>query len=226
MLTNREYSRFFDKAFCINLDSRPDRWEECKLEFEKIGLEHYVERVPAFQMSPGIAGCSKSHHECVRLAKLRNYKRVLILEDDVTFIGPQLYDLLCKAHDQLEHAGLSYHMLYFSANLRGDQNHLIDSNLAKIVSAKAAHAYILDNSTYDFILDAYSDINWSLDWNWTHTNPNRMNMDVWYKNIQAYGHTYGVYPSLAEQRHSYSDLINEECYYNLSAVYNKILENA
>ena len=74
------------------------------------------------------------------------------------------------------------------------------------------------------ILDAYKDINWNDSNNWNHSNPNRMNMDTWYKNIQKLGNTYGEYPSLAEQRPSHSDLLNGFADYNLSKVYNEILE--
>ena len=38
-------NEFFDKIFCINLDSRPDRWEECEKMFSHYNLE--VERVSA-----------------------------------------------------------------------------------------------------------------------------------------------------------------------------------
>ena len=34
---------YFDKIYCINLDSRPERWDECLVEFNKLELE--VERV-------------------------------------------------------------------------------------------------------------------------------------------------------------------------------------
>ena len=29
---------FFDKTFCINLERRSDRWDECMTEFNKFGL--------------------------------------------------------------------------------------------------------------------------------------------------------------------------------------------
>ena len=27
---------YFDKIFCINLDSRPDRWKQVQTEFDKV----------------------------------------------------------------------------------------------------------------------------------------------------------------------------------------------
>jgi hypothetical protein len=39
-------TNFFDKTFCINLDRRRDRWEECLTEFNKYNLED-IERFTA-----------------------------------------------------------------------------------------------------------------------------------------------------------------------------------
>lgn len=35
---------YFDKIYCINLDSRTDRWERTQTEFEKVGIENRVTR--------------------------------------------------------------------------------------------------------------------------------------------------------------------------------------
>ena len=134
--------KHFDKIYCINLDSRPERWQESLIEFERLGLD--VERMPGFQLTPGIAGCSKSHLECIKLAKANGHKNVLILEDDITFHVDIFEQTLTKAIEQLEENGLEYDMLYFSANLYGPGNGLIHDNLAKISSAKAGHAYVVN----------------------------------------------------------------------------------
>lgn len=39
---------YFDKIFCINLDSRPDRWELVQGEFRKVGIFDRVKRVSAY----------------------------------------------------------------------------------------------------------------------------------------------------------------------------------
>ena len=45
MKTKEEAFDYFDKIFCINLDSRPDRWELAQSEFDKVGILDRVERV-------------------------------------------------------------------------------------------------------------------------------------------------------------------------------------
>jgi hypothetical protein len=77
--------RFFDSIYCINLDTRPDRWAEACREFQALGIAHRVERVPAIAHPDGREGCRLSHLECVRRASLAGAETVLIFEDDVTF---------------------------------------------------------------------------------------------------------------------------------------------
>jgi len=217
--------RNVDKIFCINLDSRTDRWYESIEEFKKLGIENEVERISAANIQPGIIGCTKSHYECIKLAKEREYKNILILEDDVSFI-PETLNVLNEMFNQIERNGIHFEMLYLGANLCGEDNRLIDSNLALIAAAKTTHAYIINSSVYDIMLNTYANCQWTGGIQWHHSNPDRLNIDIFYiRMIQSRGNTYGVYPSVAEQRSSYSDLIHSDCYYNLTDVYNKILES-
>ena len=38
-------TNFFDKTFCVNLDRRMDRWEECLFEFNKYNLTNIAYRI-------------------------------------------------------------------------------------------------------------------------------------------------------------------------------------
>ena len=40
---------FFEKIYCINLDHRHDRWEECCKIFNEYGMSDKVERFSAIQ---------------------------------------------------------------------------------------------------------------------------------------------------------------------------------
>jgi glycosyl transferase family 25 len=217
--------RNIDKIFCINLDSRTDRWQESIEEFKKLEIEDEVERISAANIQPGIIGCTKSHYECIKLAKERDYKNILVLEDDISFTSEAL-NVLNNAFDQLDKHALQFEMLYLGANLRGEDNRLIDSNLALISAAKTTHAYIINSSVYDIVLDTYANCQWNDGIDWHYSNPDRLNIDIFYmRMIQSRGNTYGVYPSVAEQRSSYSDLMYSNYYYNLIDTYNKILNN-
>jgi len=220
--------KYFDKIYCINLDSRIDRWAYCSEEFKKLGIENEVERFPGIALSPGIAGCTRSHYEVIRLAKQNKFNNVLILEDDFTVTCDNFSQVLDKAVEQLKVHDVEYDILYLGGNLSTDtsKNYLVDSNLAKLTYCKTTHSYIINSSAYDIFLDIFNHVDWDNPNNWTHTNNNRLNIDVSIiKHVQSRGKTFGVYPCLTEQRAGYSNLTYSINYFNLSKSYNEILGN-
>ena len=176
-------SKYFDKIYCINLDSRLDRWEECLVEFKKIGIQTQVERFSAIPLQPGIAGCTKSHYEVVKLAKKNNYKNILIFEDDVSLINSDFFSILEKTHIQLKKHNLTYDLLYLGGNLNPDNkiNYLIDDNLAKLTYCKTTHSYALNSTVYDKFLNFFKNVNWSDMNNWSSSNSNRLNILFYWK---------------------------------------------
>lgn len=90
------------KAFCINLDRRPDRMDHMAAQFERQGMA--VERIPAVDaqdpavaaaaaqckvgftgrvMGPGAYGCFQSHREFWRRLVASGEAHGMILEDDL-----------------------------------------------------------------------------------------------------------------------------------------------
>ena len=76
--------------FYINLEHRKDRKEHIETQLKSVGLTHF-ERFNAIKLPNGMLGCSMSHLHCLKLAKKRNYDHVLICEDDMTFLNPDLF---------------------------------------------------------------------------------------------------------------------------------------
>lgn len=91
---------YFDKIYCINLDSREDRWESVQKEFDKVGILSKVKRISAvtkqevpYDPRPakgksdllGAFACSLSHEKCLKDAMGNKYKNYLVFEDDVCF---------------------------------------------------------------------------------------------------------------------------------------------
>ena len=83
---------YFDRIFCINLDSRPDRWESAQEEFHKIEID--VERIPGIngskmnldfppEIKEGAVGCALSKLFTLKLAKHYELDNFLLLEDDI-----------------------------------------------------------------------------------------------------------------------------------------------
>ena len=76
---------FIDKIVYINLDRRPDRRREIEQELDNQNLQY--ERYSAIDYPDfGIYGCGMSHLNVLKMAKERQYKNILILEDDFQFV--------------------------------------------------------------------------------------------------------------------------------------------
>ena len=69
--------------FVVNLERRQDRLDSIKKEMEYIGWDY--EYFSAVDTNSHV-GCTRSHLEIIKLAKERNYEKVLIVEDDCTFM--------------------------------------------------------------------------------------------------------------------------------------------
>lgn len=93
----------FDRIVCINLDERPDRWQQMQAtvgpHLGRIELERFS------AMKPGLArqavhnaraGCLLSHRRVIQAAYRDGLESVLVLEDDVCF-DPRFADLAARS---------------------------------------------------------------------------------------------------------------------------------
>ena len=76
-------------TFYINLQHRTDRNEHVKTELNKIGIN--ATSFNAIKMDDGAIGCSMSHLKILQDAHKNNLDHVLIIEDDITFLQPDLF---------------------------------------------------------------------------------------------------------------------------------------
>ena len=58
--------KYFDKVYCINMDKRPDRWEQAQIEFKKLGIENDVIRWSGVENEDGNLGCTLSHLSIIK----------------------------------------------------------------------------------------------------------------------------------------------------------------
>ena len=80
---------FFDKIYCISLDTRPDRRKQAEKQFADVGLLERVEFIivekhPVNQEK----GIFQSHMFCLSKGLKANARNILIFEDDVFFKKP------------------------------------------------------------------------------------------------------------------------------------------
>lgn len=106
--------------FVVNLERRKDRLESIKQEMEYIGWDY--EYFPAVDTNDHV-GCTKSHLEIIKIAKERNYEKVLVVEDDCT-IMPYAKSLIEQVESESD--GFSFGVLNLSPTLNRPVN--ISSN--------------------------------------------------------------------------------------------------
>ncbi len=104
-----DLNKHFNKIYCINLDSRPDRWLKCQARFVSLDID--VSRFSAYNQDSELVnekfnalqaikkrafiknvinskkemGCLISHYKIIEDAIKNNYNRILVFEDDVIF---------------------------------------------------------------------------------------------------------------------------------------------
>ena len=147
----------FPYKVCINLDRRPERWQDMQRKFDHHGIRS-VQRFsaldgdkmklpPNWVHTPGALGCLLSHLEIVREARRLGVPNMLIFEDDVVF-DEQLENKFSVYIDQLP---ADWDMLFFGA-LHKDEPVEVTENIARITQAYSTYAYVLRDTTFaDFI---------------------------------------------------------------------------
>jgi len=205
MTTINEY---FEKIYCVNLERRPERWDLSKEQFTIHGIN--AERYEAVdgtkhdrvgKMSHGEVGCLLSHLNILKECKENNISNVLIMEDDVEF-HKDLGELFSQYVNELP----EWDILYFGATHALCYPYMdrppikVTDHVYKVYNAHATHAYAVNSSCYDLLIDFVSKMEAPL--------------DVIYTKIQAHLRTYVFRPHLAWQRDDYSDIAGKYVNYD------------
>jgi len=218
---------YFDKIFCVNLDSRPDRWETVQEEFDKIGVLDKVERFSAITPSPiesihthgggvistGSNGCHLSHVSCIKYAKDNNFNNVLMFEDDVKFINWNP-DTLTNATKSLN--GIDWNMFYLGGSYaKLHKSDMVAKNLMNVFKPLCTQSYAVSKKGFDAILEngviGYDFDNMELNIinegkyrKYYNRNHPLVIVDAMY--AQLIDKQYASYPILTIQGSSYSDI--------------------
>ncbi len=177
--------------YCINLPSRPEKWEQVQKEFKK--LRGIVRKWVATKEVIGFDGCRKSHLSLLK-HHIETYPDQLctVFEDDVEFT-----DHFPQTDIDIAMAELpdNWDMLYLGATLNVDLvRH--SPHLFKLKKAYTTHAMIFNNqnNVIDFILE---------------NDGGGRKIDVFYADVvQDKFNCYIAYPMIANQRNGFSDILN------------------
>jgi len=189
---------YFDKTFCINLDSRPDRWKEAQKEFAKHSLN--VERVSGIEgakmnldfppeIKEGAVGCALSQFFCIKYAKQLGLNSFLLLEDDIQF-DENVNELINQYNEEVPS---DWDMLYLGGqHFHGMNLQQVSEHVYKCEYTLAAHSVAFSYRVFDRFVDKLIDI----------TKP----CDVHYAESHKEINAYVIIPHLTWQRNSFSDI--------------------
>lgn len=191
-------NQYIDHIFYINLEKRTDRRAEIEQELTNYGL--ISERFNAIPTSPGIVGCGYSHLAVLKMAKERNYKNVLILEDDFQFLVQK--EEFEKELAQFFDSQIEYDICFLAYNLLQSEDVNDYPFIKRAIYSQTASAYLVNNHYYDTLINLY-EVNIPLleqtGYHWIYAND-----QIW-KSLQLTDKWYYFTQRIGKQRDGYSD---------------------
>lgn len=153
---------FFPHKVCINLNRRPERWEQAEAQFALHGINS-VRRFPAldgltlkvppgWDGSAGAYGCLQSHLAVVREARHSGLSSILIFEDDVVF-DSEFNNRFSRYIEQLPP---DWDMLLFGGLHVYVRPQKISENISRITNSYSTFAYALKQTIYDAFIELNS----------------------------------------------------------------------
>ncbi len=133
---------FFDKIYCISLETRADRREQARQQFAKVGLLDRVEFViVAKHPDNPEQGIFESHLHCLQKSIDAQAETILVFEDDVLFqrYSPRIVGEVSHTLQVLP----NWNALFLGCITSGSQK-TGQKNLVKITYRCLAHAYALN----------------------------------------------------------------------------------
>jgi hypothetical protein len=136
--------------YCINLDSRPERWADFQKAFDPLGLKY--ERFPAIRGPTGIDGCRDSHLAVVQKAKDLKLPWVCVMEDDCEPY-PEFAEEFPKILETIWKTPNWY--LFQGGGMEYTSISRIHNQLLRIEKWACTHFMIIHSRAYDTLLTSY-----------------------------------------------------------------------
>jgi glycosyl transferase family 25 len=186
-------------AFYINLEHRSDRKEYVTEELKKIGIT--ANRFNAIQMENGAIGCSMSHLKILQNALQNNLDHVLIIEDDITFLNPELFKSQINNFFKIHNNNWDV-ILLAGNNIPPYEN--IDDTCIKVSRCQTTTGYLVNGHYIKVLLQ-------NVKMGLTHllNKPNEKHkfaIDKFWFVLQGSSNWYLITPLTIVQREDYSDI--------------------
>lgn len=190
-------------TFYINLSHRIDRKEHVEQELNKIGILN-VNRFEAINNENGAIGCSMSHLKILQNAISNKLGHVLIIEDDITFLEPEVFKKQFRKFMELH--GKQWDVVLFAGNNMPPYE-TIDNTCVKVTRCQTTTGYLVNGHYLRILAD-------NIKRGLTHLirNPTEHSIyaiDKYWFVLQGLGRWYLITPLTVIQREDYSDIENK-----------------
>lgn len=142
----------FKHTFFINLEERTDRLEHIENELKKMNI--IGERINAVKSEKGAIGCTLSHIRALETAKQRDYPYIAILEDDIEFRNPELFQTQLEKF--VENTEIQWDVLLLAANVVPPYQ-TVGDYCARIYNGQTTTGYIVKKDMYDVLLENFKE---------------------------------------------------------------------
>jgi GR25 family glycosyltransferase involved in LPS biosynthesis len=200
-------NKYFDCVYVINLKRRPDRLKHITEQFNRISSTFkLIEAVDGKAVlvnkavgngwnHEGVTGCAYSHRKVFIDAKEKNYKNVLVVEDDNVFCEKfnEAFEFFYRQVPK------DWDMLYFGGNHQ-TKNKSINVNLEKISHTYTTNCYGLNCKHIPFLLNNLPENTFDL----------KQPIDVILTSIQSGNNCYAFKPKICWQLEDFSDIENKQ----------------
>jgi len=186
------------KTFYINLDNRTDRKTHVIKELEKIGITD-AERFKAIKLDNGALGCSMSHLKCIENAKKNNYDYTLIVEDDITFLNPQIF--LTQINKFIK-SNIQWDMVLIAGNNMLPYEPVNDVCI-RVFNCQTTTGYIVRKEYYDKLIDNFKK---GIQLFIKDPTNNSFKIDKYWFKLQTKDKWYLIIPPTVVQKEDYSDI--------------------
>ncbi len=145
---------YIEKSLLINLPERTDRLDHAQKQIVNVGFPNTFDVIPAIKTEnrgsfthTGEMGCYLSHLQCLEIAKQNKNGHTLIMEDDLIF-SDNFSEMLPLYLEQLDKDDC-WDVFYFY----NTSNNIFNFRIIKDIPTKAAHFFLINKKSTDFIYE-------------------------------------------------------------------------
>lgn len=196
-------------AFYINLEHRSDRKEHVENELKNVGIQ--ATRFNAIRMENGAVGCSMSHLKILQNAFNQKMDHVLVLEDDITFLDPELFKQNFDTF--LERNGTNWDVILIAGNNMPPYLS-IDETCIKVTKCQTTTGYLVNGHYINKLME-----NVKMGLHHLLKNPEQhvvYAIDKFWQQLQPKDLWFLIIPPTVVQCEGYSDIEKKQTNYSKS----------